>query len=213
MSDMKKDEFLKAFKDLEDVLRQNGYGIDRSSKGSLAQYEDTLPEDSDFRRDLCQCRIMRNRYQHENNVLFLPTQDAIDLLNDTMKKMDKRKMAKDLIKRSQKILDTDIMQDKLTDKDISFIISGGVIPVVTASGEYAGCIDSHAALLIFSLQKKRQIKFLLKDEVVKNLMQFAADTVHADDFAADLQDDKAYVVFDKKNKYKGMIQKSCKQER
>ena len=113
-------EFLEAFKNLEDVLASRGFTRQTSGKGLVAQYEDTLEPESDIRKGLQQCRIIRNGYQHENRILFTPTEDAIKLLKDLAKRLDDRVYTKDAAKKPKKILETDKI-DTLTLKDIDFI--------------------------------------------------------------------------------------------
>ena len=202
-------EFLEAFKNLEDVLASRGFTRQTSGKGLVAQYEDTLEPESDIRKGLQQCRIIRNGYQHENRVLFTPTEDAIKLLKDLVKCLDDRVYTKDVAKKPKKVLDTDKI-DTLTSKDIDFIVNGGVLPILTGSNEYIGGIDEHTLIRMLTCGRKVQIKSLLFDNKIKDSTKKAALSVSDNVLCSTLSDHTAYVVIDAKGKYKGMIQKSAK---
>lgn len=201
-----KDDFLEAFKNLEDVLSANGFTRQATGKGLVAQYEDTLDTESDIKKGLQQCRIIRNAYQHENRVLFMPTKDAIDLLNNVSRTLDKRVRAKDLAKKTKKYLTTDKLQDVFTQKDLKFILGGGVIPVISPAGGYMGCIDDAVVVRMLATGKKVQIKAFLADEEIRSAMQSVAHMIAPDDFYADLDPNEAYYVMDAKGVYKGIIQ-------
>lgn len=201
-------EFLEAFKNLEDVLASRGFTRQASGKGLVAQYEDTLEPESDIRKGLQQCRIIRNGYQHENRVLFIPTEDAIKLLKDLIKRLDDRVYTKDAAKKPKKVLDTDKI-DVLTAKDIDFIINGGVLPIITSSNEYVGGIDEHTLIRMLTCGRKVQIKTMLTD-AIKDSSEKAALSVSDNVLCSTLSDSTTYVVIDAKGKYKGMIQKSVR---
>lgn len=202
-----KDEFLEAFKNLEDVLAANGFTRQNSTKGLVAQYEDTLDSESDVKKGLQQCRIIRNAYQHENRVLFVPTKDAIDLLGNVARDLDRRVRAKDIAKKTKKYLTTDKFQDVFTKKDLAFVLDGGVIPVLSPASGYMGAIDSKVAVMILALGKKVQIKAYFADDELRGAMQLAADMVLPEVSYADLDPTKAYYVEDVAGKYKGIIQR------
>lgn len=203
-----KDDFLEAFKTLEDVLASNGFTRQSTGKGLVAQFEDTLDAESDVRKGLQQCRIIRNGYQHENRTLFLPTPDAVKLLRDTAKKLDNRKFAKHMAKKSKKILETDKPTEALGTNDIKFITEGGVIPILSTKGEYIGGIDEHTLVHILSYGKKVQLKSMLSDKTIEAYAQNAAKVTAPDVLYSELSDQDAYVVIDEKGQYKGMIQKT-----
>lgn len=201
-------EFLEAYKNLEDVLASRGFTRQASGKGLVAQYEDTLPPESDIRKGLQQCRIIRNGYQHENRTLFVPTADAVKLLNDLVRSLDDRVYTKDIAKKTKKILITDKVTS-ISEKDIDFIINGGVLPVLTADNKYAGGIDAHTLIRMLTASTRSQIKTLLLDDVIGKSARKAALTVLDDMLVSSISNDTAYVVIDTKGRYKGMIQKQC----
>jgi hypothetical protein len=208
MKDKMKEEFLEAFKNLEDVLAAKGFTRQANGKGLVAQYEDTLESESDVKKGLQICRINRNGYQHENRTLFLPTKDAIDLLNRVARELDVRVRAKDVAKKNKKYLTTDKLQDVLTEKDLQFLLSGGIIPVLSSPAQgYMGAIDAGVALKILSSGKKVQLKSFLADEKIRTDMQLVAKSTDVDVFYADLDPETPYYVLDAKGAYKGVIQK------
>lgn len=202
-----KDEFLQAFKNLEDVLAGNGFTRQNGTKSLVAQYEDTLDSESDVKKGLQQCRIIRNAYQHENRVLFVPTKDAIDLLNNVARELDTRVRTKDIAKKTKKYLTTDKFQDVFTQKDLTFVLNGGVIPVLSSTLRYMGSIDSRVAIMILATYKKVQIKAYLADNEIREAMNLAAYAVSPEAFYADLDPAQAYYVHDSSGKYKGIIQR------
>ena len=201
-----KDEFLEAFKNLEDVLAGNGFTRQASGKGLVAQYEDTLDSESDVKKGLQQCRIIRNAYQHENRVLFMPTKDAIDLLNNVSRSLDKRVLVKDMAKKTKKYLVTDRLQDVFSQKDLRFVLNGGVIPVVSAKGEYVGAINDAVAVMILASGKKVQLKSFVTDAEISEAMRQAAKMTVPDEFYANLDPASAYYVIGSKGEYKGVVQ-------
>lgn len=201
-----KDEFLEAFKNLEDVLAGNGFTRVASGKGLVAQYEDTLDSESDVKKGLQQCRIIRNAYQHENRVLFMPTKDAIDLLNNVSRSLDKRVLVKDMAKKTKKYLVTDRLQDVFSQKDLRFVLNGGVIPVVSAKGEYMGAVNDAVAVMILASGKKVQLKAFVADAEISEAMRQAAKMTVPDEFYVNLDPASAYYVIGTKGEYKGVVQ-------
>lgn len=198
------DEFLEAFKNFEDVLASRGFTRQSSGKGLVAQYEDTLMPESDVKKGLQQCRIIRNGYQHENRVLFLPTQDAVKLLQDEAKKLDQRVYVKDVMKKPKKLALTD-KTDVISNKEIDFILSGGVLPIVDETGGYAGGVDKNVLIRMLTFSSRKvQIRSMLADSVIKDAAACAAGTVSPELLYADLKDG-VYAVIDNKDKYRGMV--------
>lgn len=205
MKNPTKDEFLEVYKKLEDVLSNNGFAWQSGGKGSVAQYEDTLPAESDVRRALQQCRMIRNGYQHENRVLFLPTNDVIKLLNDLIKQLDNRKCAKDVMTRPKKF----VLSDKpvMPGSVANMITKGCIMPIVSDTGEYIGAVDEHALLLMYTQSKNVQLKTFLANPEIKMAVEKSAKVIDIDKPASELESDTVYVVIDKKNKYRGMIER------
>lgn len=205
MKNPTKDEFLEVYKNLEDVLANNGFAWQNGGKGSVAQYEDTLSAESDVRRALQQCRMIRNGYQHENRVLFLPTADAIKLLNDLIKQLDNRKCAKDVMTRPKKFA----LSDKpATPGVLTNVISKGyTIPIVSDTGEYIGAVDEHVLLLMFAQGKNVQLKTFLNNDEIKDAVAKATKIVDIETLSSELEPDTIYAVIDKKGKYRGMIER------
>lgn len=205
MKNPTKEDFLEVYKNLEDVLANNGFAWQGGGKGSVAQYEDTLPAESDVRRALQQCRMIRNGYQHENRVLFLPTSDAIKLLSDLIKQLDNRKCAKDVMTRPKKFLlsDKPVTPGALT----NVITKGYVIPIVSDTGEYLGAVDEHVLLLMYTQSKNVQLKTFLSNPEIKQAVEKAAKIIDSEALATELEPDTVYAVIDKKNKYRGMIER------
>lgn len=200
------EEFLEAFKNFEDVLASEGFTRLSSGRGLVAQYEDRLEPESDVRKGLQQCRIIRNAYQHENRVLFLPTPDAVKLLQDEAAKLDRRVAAKDIMKKPKKLSPTD-KTDVLLNKDIDFILAGGVLPIVDENGGYIGGVDKDVLIRMLTFSaRKVQIRSMLTDNEIANMAAAAAGTVSPETLVADLKDG-VYAVIDSKDKYKGMIVK------
>lgn len=200
------EEFLEAFKNFEDVLASEGFTRLSSGRGLVAQYEDRLEPESDVRKGLQQCRIIRNAYQHENRVLFLPTPDAVKLLQDEAAKLDRRVAAKDIMKKPKKLSQTD-KTDVLLNKDIDFILAGGVLPIVDENGGYIGGVDKDVLIRMLTFSaRKVQIRSMLTDNEIANMAAAAAGTVSPETLVADLKDG-VYAVIDSKDKYKGMIVK------
>lgn len=200
------EEFLEAFKNFEDVLASEGFTRMSSGRGLVAQYEDKLEPESDVRKGLQQCRIIRNAYQHENRVLFLPTQDAVKLLQDEAAKLDRRVTAKDIMKKPKKLAPTDRTY-MLSAKDIDFILAGGVLPIVDENGGYIGGINKDVLIRMLTFSaRKVQIRSMLADDVIKNAISAAAGITTPEMLVADLKDG-VYAVVDSKDKYRGMIVK------
>lgn len=200
------EEFLEAFKNFEDVLASDGFTRSPSGRGLVAQYEDKLEPESDVRKGLQQCRIIRNAYQHENRVLFLPTPDAVKLLQDEAAKLDRRVTAKDVMKKPKKLAPTDRTY-MLSAKDIDFILAGGVLPIVDENGGYIGGVDKNVLIRMLTFSaRKVQIRSMLADDVIKNAISAAAGITTPETLVADLSDG-VYAVIDSKDKYRGMIVK------
>lgn len=200
------EEFLEAFKNFEDVLASDGFTRSPSGRGLVAQYEDKLEPESDVRKGLQQCRIIRNAYQHENRVLFLPTPDAVKLLQDEAAKLDRRVTAKDVMKKPKKLALTDRTY-VLSVKDIDFILAGGVLPIVDENGGYVGGVDRDALIRMLTFSaRKVQIRSMLADDVIKYAISAAAGITTPETLVADLSDG-VYAVIDSKDKYRGMIVK------
>lgn len=198
------EEFLEAFKDFEDVLAFMGFTRQSSGKGLVAQYEDTLMPESDIKKGLQQCRIIRNGYQHENRVLFLPTQDAINLLQDEAKKLDKRVYVKDVMKKPKKLALTDKM-DIISNKEIDFILAGGILPIIDETGGYAGGVDKNVLIRMLTFSSRKvQIRSMLADDVIKDAVSAAAGITSPDKRYADLKAG-TYAVIDSKDKYRGIV--------
>lgn len=205
-----KEEFLEIYKELESVLSDNGFAWN-GSKGPLAQYEDTLSADSEVRRGLQQCRIMRNSYQHENRVLFLPTEDAVKLLKDLVSRLDRRRYAKDEMKKPKKftLADKPVAASPMAD----LITKGHTLPVVSDTGEYIGAVNEHVFLLLCLAVVCRgrpgtvQLKTLLREPAIKDAMEKAAEVVQVDTPFSELEEGHVYAVTDKNGKYKGMIER------
>ena len=98
----------------------------------------------------------------------------------------------------------------MTSKDIDFIVSGGVLPILTGNNEYIGGIDEHTLIRMLTCGRKVQIKSLLSDNKIKDSTKKAALSISDNVLCSTLSDHTAYVVIDAKGKYKGMIQKSAK---
>ena len=203
MKNPTKEAFLEVYKNLEDVLTNNGFSWQSGGKGSVAQYEDTLPAESDVRRALQQCRMIRNGYQHENRVLFLPANAAIKFLNDLIKQLDNRKCAKDIMTRPKKFVlsDKPVTPGALT----NVITKGHVIPIISDTGEYLGAVDEHVLLLMYTQAKNVQLKTFLSNTEIKMAVEKAAKIINLDVLVSELEPDTVYAVIDKKNKYRGMI--------
>lgn len=205
-----KEEFLEIYKELENVLSDNGFAWN-GSMGPLSQYEDSLPADSEIRRGLQQCRIMRNSYQHENRVLFLPTEDAVKLLRNLVSRLDRRRYAKDEMKKPKKFT----LEDKPATASpmADLITKGHTLPVVSDTGEYMGAVNEHVFLLLCLAVVCRSrpgtvpIRTLLREQAIKDAMEKAAEVVQTDTLFSELEEGHVYAVTDKNGKYRGMIER------
>ncbi len=192
------DEFLTAYKEMEEAIKKAGYD-------NVISYENTdAPED--IQSTLQLARILRNGYSHNNRVIAIPISDGTKFLKDITNKVSGHiETSKDLAKKTAPVIDKNKIDNKVT----KALISGVVVPVVDKDNKVIGGINATTALYILNnkLDKVSVSTAMSKDKALVKMLQKSVQVIPVTTLAEDLQPNQTYIVTDEGGKYKGIIQR------